>query len=217
MENTAESLAAEYMRGLTQQYRYKSGEGADGMKSAEALEAEEALQALEAVWGASEEDVRHLQAVWPQCPESLIALLRLVDGTYWRVYGETNVSVFMFGSNLSGEPDDGWSPYYLLSSAQIAGKGAAFDESIEDIWNGADVEVDRRIRSDVNMSRWLHFADCMNNGGTSQLFIDFAPAPNGQAGQIVRFVHDPDSFIVVADSFDDFLQNMMQARYPFIE
>jgi cell wall assembly regulator SMI1 len=41
---------------------------------------------------------------------------------------------------------------------------------------------------------YLHFSDCMNNGGNSSLFIDFNPADQGVSGQIIRFLHDLDEF-----------------------
>jgi cell wall assembly regulator SMI1 len=56
----------------------------------------------------------------------------------------------------------------------------------------------------------------MNNGGTSQLFIDFSPSADGKKGQVVRFLHDPDEFSVIADSFDAYLKNLMDNEYDFI-
>ena len=56
----------------------------------------------------------------------------------------------------------------------------------------------------------------MNNGGTSQLFIDFSPSEKGTQGQIVRFLHDPDEFSVIADSFEDYLRMLMDKDYDFI-
>lgn len=56
----------------------------------------------------------------------------------------------------------------------------------------------------------------MNNGGTSQLFIDFSPSSTGKKGQIIRFLHDPDELKVIADSFDDFLKKLMDDGYSFI-
>ncbi|MCI8601776.1 MAG: hypothetical protein HFE45_09345 [Oscillospiraceae bacterium] len=46
----------------------------------------------------------------------------------------------------------------------------------------------------------LHFSDCVNNGGTSQLFIDFSPSANGQKGQVLRHPHDLDELLIIADS-----------------
>ena len=56
----------------------------------------------------------------------------------------------------------------------------------------------------------------MNNGGTSSLFLDFNPTSEGKVGQVVRFLHDPDSFKVIADSFDEYLQKLMNKDYDFI-
>ena len=63
---------------------------------------------------------------------------------------------------------------------------------------------------------WLHFSDCMNNGGTSKLFIDFSPSSKGVKGQVVRYLHDPDKITVIADSFDEYLQMLMDNGYNFI-
>ena len=64
--------------------------------------------------------------------------------------------------------------------------------------------------------KWLHFSDCMNNAGTSQLFIDFSPSEKGVKGQIVRFLHDPDEIGVVADSFDEYLEELIESGLDFI-
>lgn len=79
-----------------------------------------------------------------------------------------------------------------------------------------EVEIDEKITDTAKDLKWLHFSDCMNNGGTSQLFIDFSPSEKGTKGQIVRFLHDPDEFIVIADSFEDYLQMLMDKDYDFI-
>lgn len=48
------------------------------------------------------------------------------------------------------------------------------------------------------------------------MFIDFSPSEKGVKGQIIRFLHDPDELMVIADSFDDYLKNIMDDGYPFI-
>lgn len=83
-------------------------------------------------------------------------------------------------------------------------------------YEAEEVEVDERIINDSQEMNWLHFSDCANNGGTSQLFIDFSPSEKGVKGQIVRFLHDPDELMVIADSFDDYLKIIMDNGYPFI-
>lgn len=79
-----------------------------------------------------------------------------------------------------------------------------------------DISVDEGICDDLNKLCWLHFADCVNNGGTSQLFIDFSPSSKGKKGQVLRYLHDPDKLVIVSDGFDAYLQMLMDEEYGFI-
>jgi cell wall assembly regulator SMI1 len=63
---------------------------------------------------------------------------------------------------------------------------------------------------------YLHFSDCMNNGGNSSLFIDFNPADQGVSGQIIRFLHDLDEFKVIANSFDEYLQGLINDCFRYV-
>ena len=111
-------------------------------------------------------------------------------------------------------------PYYLLSAKQIvATQNEAFDFYADYINREyEEVEIDNRITSDASqLHNWLHFSDCMNNGGTSQLFIDFSPSVTGKVGQVVRFLHDPDEMVVIANSFDDYLKMLMKNGYCFVD
>ncbi|MCI8454980.1 MAG: SMI1/KNR4 family protein [Lachnospiraceae bacterium] len=62
----------------------------------------------------------------------------------------------------------------------------------------------------------LHFSDCMNNRGTFQPFIDFPPFAKGKKGQILRYLHDPDKLVILADSLGTYLQMLMEDEYDFI-
>lgn len=79
-----------------------------------------------------------------------------------------------------------------------------------------EVNVDEKIIDNADKMNWLHFSDCMNNGGTSQLFIDFLPSEKGISGQIVRFLHDPDEIQVIDDSFGEYLQMLIDNNFDFI-
>ena len=57
----------------------------------------------------------------------------------------------------------------------------------------------------------------MNNGGTSQLFIDLTPSEKGVKGQIIRYLHDPDSLEVIANSFDEYLNRQVKMGLKFID
>ncbi|QII28168.1 SMI1/KNR4 family protein [Stenotrophomonas maltophilia] len=167
--------------------------------------------------GASEADLQRLRAQWPQVPGSLVELLSRVDGTHFREYPKGEVCVLMLGSDV----EEGRYPYYLRSVAQIFEDQQQWDDSIRSIyeeWLEEEPEIlGAGIDADLPMSRRLCFSHCMNNGGTSMLYLDFDPAPGGSVGQVVRYLHDPDSYAVVAPSFDAYLQQLIDGDYSFID
>ncbi|GEE02431.1 SMI1/KNR4 family protein [Gordonia spumicola] len=186
-------------------------------------EAVDARDSLRHATGATATDLERLRAVYPARPDALVELLSRIDGTYWRRYGDHEVSVLILGSDV------GDYPYYLQSTAQIV-DAADNGYSIRDVYGdqldewlpegrGADPRHgyrDDRIDPDLPMGRRLHFADCMNNGGTSQLYIDFDPLPGGTVGQVVRYLHDPDSYLVIADSFEAYLRAQIDGDFAFL-
>ena len=164
--------------------------------------------------GATSENIAKIKEVFPEVPESLLELLEYVDGTYYRIYGDTKVCFYFLGSNLEEYP------YYLLSSEEIVenrdlGK-EWYSDFVDREYEMDGVPVDDRIIDDSSKMKWLHFSDCMNNGGTSQLFIDFTPSDSGKVGQVVMYVHDPDCLEVIADSFDEYLEKLIAWEYDFI-
>lgn len=174
---------------------------------------EEDQEQLSYTSGATDQQIVQLKAHYPQCPDSLVYLLSQINGTYWQKYGDKTVSVLMLGSDV------GEYPYYLKSVEQII-EEKKYDESIRERY-GEYMDEDPEllgagIDPDLPMSAWLCFSDCMNNGGTSQLYIDFNPAPGGKHGQVVRYLHDPDSYLVIAGSFDEYLQKLIDDDYAFI-
>ena len=197
------TLVEQYLEGLKQAYIDNGGE--------------EAWQNLMATaHGATEADLQVLRNRYPQVPESLLDLLRRIDGTYWREYEKGTVSDLILGADEAM----GDYPYYLLSAEQIvATQNEPFDFYADYINREyEEVEIDNRITSDASqLHNWLHFSDCMNNGGTSQLFIDFSPSAIGKVGQVVRFLHDPDEMVVIANSFDDYLKMLMKNGYCFVD
>ncbi|MGE8224030.1 MAG: SMI1/KNR4 family protein [Stenotrophomonas sp.] len=165
--------------------------------------------------GASEADLQRLRAQWPQVPDGLVELLSRVDGTHFRDYPKGEVCVLMLGSDV------GDYPYYLRSIAQIFEDQQQWDDSIRSIyeeWLEEEPEIlGAGIDADLPMSRRLCFSHCMNNGGTSMLYLDFDPAPGGSVGQVVRYLHDPDSYAVIAPSFDAYLQQLIDRDYSFLD
>jgi len=162
--------------------------------------------------GASQEDIKKLRDLYPDVPDSLVQLLEIVDGTYWRNYADKNVRLLFLGSDLEEYP------YYLLSAQQIMDTKDDFSKWGDYLINREfdDILVDEGICDNLDKLYWLHFSDCMNNGGTSQLFIDFSPSAKGKKGQVLRYLHDSDELVMIADRFDAYLQMLIDKEYDFI-
>ena len=162
--------------------------------------------------GATKEDIENIKSLYPEVPNSLIGLLEFVDGTYYREFNEEKFLLYFLGSDVFEYP------YYLLSSREIVENQNQAIEYYSDYIERKyeEVEIDEKITNQPNSLKWLHFSDCMNNGGTSQLFIDFSPSEKGKKGQIVRVLHDQDEFSVIADSFEEYLKKLIDNDYDFI-
>lgn len=169
--------------------------------------------------GISDGDKRRLLKKYPDLPSSLLEILETVDGTYYRKYGDEEVCLYFFGSDV----EDGEYPYYLFSVDDILNERNSRSD-FDDLIDLADEEgaeecglfADERLRRNGENIKWLSFSDCMNNGGSSVLFIDFTPSEKGVKGQVVRFLHDPDDLSVIAGSFDEFLDMQAETSFRFI-
>lgn len=63
--------------------------------------------------GASKEDIEKLLVLYPNIPDSLLQLLEIVDGIYWRKYSEKEVALVVLSFDMEEYS------YYLLSSQQM--------------------------------------------------------------------------------------------------
>jgi hypothetical protein len=158
--------------------------------------AREDLDQLKLAHGAPSADLQKLVERYPLCPASLLDLLGKIDGTHFRDYPDGTVAVLMLGSDVYEYP------YYFSSVQLILEEGDAYTQSIAQIYEGfLDKEPDLislGIDAPLPMNKRLCFSQCMNNGGTSVPYLDFDPAPGGTPGQVVRYLHAPDSYEVIA-------------------
>lgn len=166
--------------------------------------------------GITDIEKKKLIEIFPNIPKSLLDILSIIDGTYYREYKNEEVLYYFFGSDV----DNGEYPYYLFSYEDIIknkDNAKYFSEFFSDYLSGEyDLYSDDRISTDALNNKWLCFSDCMNNGGTSKLYIDFTPSSKGVSGQVIRYLHDPDEIRVIADSFDEFLDMLIKDDFKFI-
>ncbi|MDO4258235.1 MAG: SMI1/KNR4 family protein [Actinomycetaceae bacterium] len=167
---------------------------------------------------AAEEDLQAIRELYPLVPQTLLDLLTVFNGTHWQEHPEDGrLSLF----SLNSDVDDGTYPYYLFSASEIVeNKDSAqnYADYIDRLHDPEEelLDIGEEIGTNSKETLWLHFADCMNGGGSSKLFIDFTPSPRGVVGQVVRYVHDPDDLSSIADSFDEYLRQVIDSGYNFI-
>jgi cell wall assembly regulator SMI1 len=174
---------------------------------------EDDIKELSYATGATASQIDQLKMRFPAAPEPLIRLLERVNGTYWQQSGDHKVAVLILGSDVFEYP------YYLKSVEQMLTDNP-YTQSIRQLYAKYFDQIPELVGEGINpnlpLSNWLCFSDCMNNGGTSSLFLDFDPAPGGTSGQVVRYLHDPDSFKVIASSFESYLQKLIDEKFSFL-
>jgi hypothetical protein len=176
------------------------------------------LARLAVAGGASAAQLQTLLQAFPACPASLLALLSQLNGTHWDDDEDgVGTAVLVLGA----DPGMGSYPYFLRSVEQILEDRQLYPDSIVEIYgelaDDDSVVLDSGIDAQARGKERLCFAHCINNGGTSMLYLDFAPGSGGVAGQVIRFVHDPDEYRVIAASFDDYLQLQINQEYAFVD
>lgn len=82
--------------------------------------------------GAAKEDLEQLKGVYPDIPDSLLRLLEIVDGTYWRKYADEKIALPFLGSDVEEYP------YFLLSAQQMI-------ETKDDFLTWGDYLIDREF------------------------------------------------------------------------
>ena len=227
----AENIADVYLAGLRVLWEALDDDAWDEI-------GEDPLPLLAMAHGASDADLARLRTAYPSCPEVLVELLRRVDGTDFGVLGSdvedggfryclTSVDQILKNTaddrrsktirEVYGDDLEEWMPVVRVETmAHYRAANAIGVDAFHKLHGYGKGNLDDRIDPDIPMNRWLHFADdWANNGGSSQLFVDFDPLGDGHVGQIVRYLHDPDSYAVIADSFDEYLQQLIDAGYPF--
>lgn len=189
------SIAKEYMKGLLNNSGF------------------EYRDVIEGAVGADGSEIEQLLEIYPECSDGLIDILSIVNGTN-PVNGEESVPVTLLGSDIDGMG------YHLLSIEQIIDSSEE-NESLEEIYDiesieNGDVDIDPRIDVTVPIGGWLHFADCIENGETSKLYIDYTPSESGSSGQVIRCTFENSEYSVIADSFEEYLHIVMDDEYKFL-
>lgn len=135
-------------------------------------------------------------------PITMINLLKIINGT-------SDYTEFLGYKDI---------PYCLFNCQKILDTDMYFIKyCLKEVFDFDPKYIDEKIDINNENLKWFKIGqDSFNNGGTSSIYIDMTPSNKGTIGQIVRFVHDPDTYDVIANSMEDFLQMIIDDDFSFL-
>jgi cell wall assembly regulator SMI1 len=158
--------------------------------------AEEYYQDYQQISGASLEELQSLeQRVEIVLPQDVKALYQYKNGSgYFRLL-----------PTMVGKSD---MAFCLMSLEEIQRTKESFQNrdalltDFADCFSKEDIEKmkDNRIQPYLFNKKWIPFAQFFDS---CYLMLDFAPGAEGEAGQIICYIHDPDKVVYVAKSLRD--------------
>jgi cell wall assembly regulator SMI1 len=92
--------------------------------------------------------------------------------------------------------------FYAQSADLFDTSGAAIQDSDRIEWRGMRLNSDRRLQPAFWNPAWIPFAQF--NGGSTLVYVDQAPGPEGNRDQIIAYQHDPDAVYWIATDFLSF-------------
>ena len=102
-------------------------------------------------------------------------------------------------------------PFTLMSLDDIKNTKKYFcerDDLLENYYDKNEIEkLDKRIKPYLYNKKWFPFAQLV--GGDLYLMLDFDPAEEGQIGQIIFYVHDPDFIYYIKETFAELLKDTL--------
>lgn len=166
---------------------------------------------------ASDEKINLLRSIYPNIPSELISLLNIVNGSHYspekyirgldffQLYPDTDQTRYSFCTIEEMLAYEAEGDYSWLS--------LCWDEA--STWNKEDVM--EMFDEDVNPEALIRERILFAETDYSQLYIDFNPSEFGTMGQIVAYIHDPDSYFKIAESFSEFLKSHIDSNFEFFE
>jgi len=154
---------------------------------------------------APNEKIDLLRSIYPNIPVEIIQLLKKINGSSGEYKGNyVRLDFFKDGY------DDGI--IYEFCSVDEMLEHTKIDASWLDIYKSelvskSDILEDEELFSEeIKVEAPIKDRLIFAQTDYSNLYIDFNPSKLGTTGQIISYIHDPDMYQVVHDSFSEFLK-----------
>jgi cell wall assembly regulator SMI1 len=163
---------------------------------------------------ASDDKIELLQSLYPNIPSELISLLKKVNGSeYPHKEYRRSLDFFQLHPGCDDETRYEFCTIDEMLSYQAEGDyswlSLCWNETSN--WDIEDVRemFDETVNADALIRDRILFARC----DYSELYIDFNPSEDGIVGQIVAYIHDPDSYFQLAESLSEYLERHLDCNF----
>ena len=145
--------------------------------------------------GASEADFSALEAaLWLQLPEDIKAVYRVCNG-------QSEDSAYLFAGQE-------WLSLARIAEEWGVWKGLYDSGDFPNDEEGQSAPDDAAVRSLWWSPKWIPFT---HDGAGNHLCWDFDPSADGDAGQVIHYYHDDALIELKAASFDEWLEEYVEA------
>ena len=161
---------------------------------------------------ASENEIKRIRNLYPDVPEDFIDFISKTDG------------VTVDKDGFSHRPSlfsiyEGHVTYRMVSINEIIHDAESGDITLAEIYPWfLDEDADDDESACVEMDLHARIGDRIlfaENSGVYALYIDLKPSKLGTVGQIISYVHDPDSYSLVCNSFSDLLKQSVDSDFKY--
>lgn len=159
----------------------------------------------------SDEKINVLCSLYPSIPNELISLLKIVNGSnyldFFQLYpGCDDATRYRFCTIEEMIAYEKEGDYSWLNLCWNENSSWEKEDVVREMF-GDEVKPDALVRERILLAE-----NCY-----SQLYIDFNPSKCGTEGQMVVYIHDPDSYFQVAVSFSEYLKNHIDNDFEDFE
>ncbi len=186
------TLVDNYFQGLKEVYKEKKGDD------------------IKFITHATEDEIDLIKKNYPGVPNEFVDFLKRTDGKISEenyAYRPTMFSIHE--GNLT---------YHMCSINKMLEHAQYKDQTLAELYPWfLEKDVDDCESATPEMDLYIPIGDRLLFASCdySELYIDLKPSPLGKVGQIIRYLHDPDSYSFVCNSFSELLKESIDTNFEY--
>jgi hypothetical protein len=160
----------------------------------------------------TEEEIDLIKKHYPDVPNEFVDFLKKTNGKITINKENHAYRTTMFSIH------EGDITYHLCSINSMLEHAQYKDQTLAELYPWfLDEDSDDSESATPEMDLFVPIGDRLNfaSCGYSELYIDLKPSLLGKVGQIICYIHDPDSYFLVCDSFSELLKESIESNFQY--